>query len=383
MISIDDKRDCVGCGACFNICPVKAIEMKIDEEGFYYPSINLDRCTKCHLCEKVCPTKICALQRTISFSNSYVLINKDFSIRAQSSSGGVFYELARVCIANNGCVYGVAFDESYLTKHIAVENQKDISLLMGSKYLQSPSFLIFKEIKHKLLNCECKEVLFSGTPCQIAGLKAYLGKDYNHLYCVEICCHAVPSPKAWLLYLSQFKHSKIGSISFRSKAFGWRHYGLNLKNEKGDNIVLEPKEKNTYMKGFLHSVFNRPSCSKCPHKPLKSNADIIIGDFWGIDINHSDLNDNKGASLLIPLTEKGYILFNKIKNCFNVNQVDPTDILAVNGNFSRSEKEHPRKKMFWNLVNEKGASFDNALKKCLHISFFSRIKRKIKATLTK
>ena len=190
---------------------------------------------------------------------------------------------------------------------------------MGSKYLQSPSFTTFKSIRKNLL--DGKFVLFSGTPCQIAGLNAYLKKVYDNLYCVELCCHAVPSPKGWGLYLEQYE-KKISQVNFRAKNFGWRHYGLNIKGEMGEDIVLQPKEKNPYMRAFLHSLICRPSCSQCPHKPFKSFPDVVIGDFWGVDIHHAEKNDGKGVSLYAALTEKGRYVFERIADKFIFFEVD-------------------------------------------------------------
>lgn len=194
MIRIEDKKECVGCGACYGACPVHAIEMKADKEGFFYPIVNENSCIQCNLCEKICPVKTNALKENTPIADAFALKNSDEKIREKSSSGGVFFELSNFILNHGGCVYGVAFDENFLTQHIFVQDKEDIPRIMGSKYLQSPGFNCFAEIKQRLKNDE--KVLFSGTPCQISGLKAFLRSDYDNLYCVEICCHAVPSPKA-------------------------------------------------------------------------------------------------------------------------------------------------------------------------------------------
>lgn len=381
MIRIEDKKECVGCGACYGACPVHAIEMKADKEGFFYPIVNENSCIQCNLCEKICPVKTNALKENTPIADAFALKNSDEKIREKSSSGGVFFELSNFILNHGGCVYGVAFDENFLTQHIFVQDKEDIPRIMGSKYLQSPGFNCFAEIKQRLKNDE--KVLFSGTPCQISGLKAFLRSDYDNLYCVEICCHAVPSPKAWLMYLKQFSNLNVDSISFRSKSFGWNHYGLLIKNVDGNVIVDEPKEKNLYMRGFLSSLFDRPSCSKCPQKPFKSSADAVIGDFWGVDIQNSDFNDNKGVSLFIPLTKKGAELFSAVKECFVYRGIDVNDILTANGNFNAPETEHRNRDLFWKLVNEKNVSFDVAVQKCLKEKITSRIKRKIRKFVSK
>lgn len=376
MITIDDKRNCVGCGACLCSCPAKAIEMKEDEEGFLYPVVNEFKCIKCNACEKVCPVLSKKVNTVTPFLKTFALVNNNEKIRAQSSSGGVFFEIAKRFIDQGGSVYGVAFDDKFMTQHRLVTKCDELHLLMGSKYLQSPSFKRFDEIKQKLKNQEV--VLFSGTPCQISGLRNFLHKDYNNLYCVEICCHAVPSPKAWRYYLKQFSQHVIGSVSFRSKFFGWNHYGVHITDSFGHDLVKQPKEENEFMRGFLNSLFDRPSCSKCPQKPFKSSADAVIGDFWGINIHHTDKNDNKGASLFIPLTKKGEVLFESVKNEFSYWEIDSSDVWAANGNFSHPEIIHKNRALFWKLTNKKGLPFNMAVKKCLRVSLYARAKRKLR-----
>ena len=376
MICLNNKNECVGCGACANACPRDAIRMVADEEGFLYPKIIKERCVDCHICEKVCSERK-HLSRN-KFLTSFALVNKSKEIRDASSSGGVFYEMAKTIIEKNGVVYGASFDDNFLVKHISIHEKKYIQQLMGSKYLQSPSFMVFKDVKENLQKDQI--VLFSGTPCQIAGLKAYLRKDYDNLFCVELCCHAVPSPKAWQLYIGQLKRN-IKWITFRSKVFGWRHYGLNIIGENGENIVLQSKEKNAYMRAFLHSLICRPSCSQCPHKPFKSLSDAVIGDFWGVDLNHAEKNDGKGISLYAALTEKGRILFEEISHNFDFFEIDSEDIYSVNGNFSHSEKMHSKRALFWDLVNEKKIPFNEAVDRCLKISLIRRIISKIKRSV--
>lgn len=194
MIEIKDKKDCCGCYACYNICPKKCISMKADEEGFWYSVIEQNKCVNCNLCEKVCPI-INPVNRGNSLKLSYAVKNKDEDIRLRSSSGGMFYLLAEDTIKQNGLVYGAAFDKDFSVKHIGIDKISEIELLQGSKYLQSSIGDTYKHVKNDLR--ENKQVLFTGTPCQVEGLKSFLGKEEENLITMDFICHGVPSPSIW------------------------------------------------------------------------------------------------------------------------------------------------------------------------------------------
>lgn len=344
MINIKRKDCCTGCSACINICEHGAISFFIDSKGFWYPKVDLSKCVDCHLCEKVCPV-LTKNERISIPCELYAIKNNDKIVRYKSSSGGVFASLATFVLRNGGIVYGAAFDIGWKVKHICITDIENLKLLQGSKYLQSNTESAFKDIKNKLKLNPSSLILYSGTPCQISGLKRLLGKEYKNLYCVEICCHGVPSPKVFQKYLKSI-HLIFDNVSFRSKANGWSHYSFELKNK--DKIVLcESKETNAFMKGFLHGLYLRPSCYECPNKPFKTNADIVIGDYWGCNKHHKEFNDEMGVSQLLTITDKGKSLYNSVKDDFISIPISWEEAKSGNGNYITSTPKSKRSKEFW------------------------------------
>ena len=196
MIKITRKEDCTGCHGCYNVCPKKCIDMKFDEEGFLYPSVDSDKCAECGLCEKVCP-----IIHTAEVENEPIAVgcyNKDEKIRMESSSGGIFTLISELVIQTGGVVFGAEFDENYNIRHSYVDNMEDLHKFRGSKYVQSTIGSSYYDAKQFLE--QGRQVLFSRTPCQIAGLKRYLQKDYDNLICQDMVCHGVPSTYVWEHY---------------------------------------------------------------------------------------------------------------------------------------------------------------------------------------
>lgn len=305
-----DKDSCCGCSACANICPQSAITMKENDEGFLYPHINLKECSKCNLCQKVCPINKEKSSKDFEPITFATMASND--IRVKSSSGGMFTILANYILEQNGFVCGASFDKSWKVKHIIIDNKKDLDKLRGSKYLQSDIGNIFKEIKNLLENNS--KVLFTGTPCQVAGLKSFLGKDYKHLYLVDILCHGVPSPKIWIQYLKeQFKYNKIKGINFRDKHNSWIMYTQSI-TEGNKKIAMCEHYTMDFMKIFLSNICNRPSCNNCSFATSPRLSDITIGDFWGIKDLSEEMYDAYGTSMTVLNNKKGVDLFNQIKS---------------------------------------------------------------------
>ena len=223
MIKIENKENCSGCHACFAACPRKCITMLADEEGFFYPQVNTQECISCGKCKAVCPILTSQKEIREEKPDAYAVINRQEGVREKSSSGGVFYALASTIIEKNGVVFGAAFDGRNQVVHTFIDKEKDIWRLMGSKYVQSKIGDTYLQIK-SFVQAE-RVVLFVGTPCQIAGLKAFLGREYENLLCVDIVCHGVPSPKLWDKYV-KYQEKRYGGkaerIFFRDKATGWR-----------------------------------------------------------------------------------------------------------------------------------------------------------------
>lgn len=377
MIKILDKSNCCGCSACVQICPEKCIKMKQDLEGFYYPYIDNTKCINCDLCEKTCPVKN-AKKRDNRVLNTYVAYIQKEDIRLQSSSGGMFTLLAEEILSRNGIVFGAAFDEKFLVHHISIDNEKDLSKLRGSKYLQSRIENTYFEAK-KFLNAG-RFVLYSGTACQIAGLKKYLCKSYEKLYTIDVLCHGVPSPKAWEAYLryQEDQHkSSVKSISFRNKVKGWKIFSMQLSfrnSEKYEEIF-----KNDYfMQLFLRNICLRPSCYDCKFKNLNRPSDVTLGDCWGIETYMPDMDDDKGTSVILIHSENGQKLFDNLKNQIVYKTAEVDKSLPPDADSRKPVSMHPKRDIFFKRLEE-GAD----IYQLVSLTEPGGVKRKIKSFVKK
>lgn len=291
-------QDCCGCGACFNTCAKGAISMVENHEGFKVPVVDAEKCTNCGMCVKVCPA---LNEKRANFVNpDCYAAQADDAIRAVSSSGGAFTIIAEEILKRGGYVCGAAFRDDWSIHHIIVKNNEDLAKLRGSKYVQSDTEDCFKRIKALLR--DGKWVLFSGTPCQVAGLYTYLGKEYDTLLTVDIFCHGAPSPGVWRRYLKEnYAAGEILKINFRDKtAIGWSCSHVAITTTRGKKDV-----SNNYTQWFHHAVIMRPSCQNCKFSKLPKPADISLGDWWGISKVAAHLNDGKGLSNVLLNSEKG------------------------------------------------------------------------------
>lgn len=315
MIDIKDKKLCCGCNACVQRCPKQCISVQEDEEGFLYPIVDLSICIDCGLCEKVCPVLNQGSERNPI--EVFAAVNKDDSIRMQSSSGGIFTALAEQIIQEKGVVFGARFDEKWEVKHDYTETIEGLKAFRGSKYVQSRIGDTFSKAEFFLK--AGRKVMFTGTPCQIAGLRLFLRKEYENLLAVDIICHGVPSPMVWRKYLGEKTQQggleSIQSISFRNKNTGWKSYSFQIEYDKNHlkSSFSEYASQNIFMKGFLADLYLRPSCYACPTKKLKSGSDITLGDFWGIQHIKPELDDDKGICSFIINTRKGMEWQNKLE----------------------------------------------------------------------
>ncbi|WP_439810055.1 Coenzyme F420 hydrogenase/dehydrogenase, beta subunit C-terminal domain [Parabacteroides distasonis] len=320
MVDIKEKNECCGCNACVQRCPKSCITMREDNEGFLYPEVDREVCIDCGLCEKVCPVIHQGDKRKPLAV--YAVKHKDDKIRLSSSSGGAFTALAESVIDEDGVVFGAKFDEDWSVFHDYTDTKEGLAAFRGSKYVQSRVGDSFKKAEYFLK--AGRKVLFSGTPCQIAGLKRFLRKEYDNLLTVDFICHGVPSPGVWREYLKEEtarqcggknsvlshpnikeRDARIESISFRDKRLGWKKFSfaltLSVPNGHGaKNTVLlsEPLNKNIFLRGFLTNLYLRPSCHACPAKSFKSGSDITISDFWGGQSIIPEWNDDKGISVM-------------------------------------------------------------------------------------
>lgn len=348
MIILKDK-ECCGCGACFNICPKQAITMANDEYGFYKPVIEKTKCIECHLCEKTCPIDNYKAEN-ITIPKAYAIVNNCLEDRMKSSSGGIFPILAKYCINNGGCVYGVIYNEDFKVMHAKCEIIKDIEKMQNSKYVQSDTQKTYSEAKNDLMNG--KLVFYTGTPCQISGLKSYLKQDYENLITVELICHGVPSPMVFEQYkkeiLDQFKDNdeKLLNINFRSKVNGWSPCYFTTTTTTTTTVWHTSAREDTYISLFLDNLSINEACFNCHFNKIPRVADLTIGDFWGVDKFDKTINDEKGTSLILINSQKGNEIFEQIKNECNIKEV-PLDIaIKGNPNLVRSTKPHPKRAEF-------------------------------------
>lgn len=308
MIKIEQKENCSGCYACVNICPKGCIRMEKDFEGFWYPKVDERSCIKCGLCKKSCPI-LTKKEGIEAHSTAFAAINKDNYIREKSSSGGIFTLLAEYVIDRGGVVFGAAFNSAFEVEHICVNQKEDLEKLRGSKYVQSRIGATYSQAKQVLKTGRL--VLYTGTPCQIAGLLQYLGKDYENLYTQDFICHGVPSPLAWEEYLKCRKaqaKSSITAISFRDKSEGWNDNVMRIEFANGETYIGRQKE-DWFRRAFLGNIALRPACYDCKFKGESVRSDITLGDFWGIEEVLPQMYDQLGTSLVCCNTEKGKNLF--------------------------------------------------------------------------
>lgn len=351
-----NKKECCGCTACMHVCPVKCIIMQEDEEGFLYPVMEKEKCLDCHKCEKVCP--VGNENMVDEKTKTFVGYCKNEEIRRKSSSGGIFSVIAEWIIQQNGVVFGAAFDEKFEVHHIAVETKEKLGKLRGSKYVQSRLENTYPEAKQYL---EMKrKVLFTGTACQIAGLKKYLNKEYENLYTVDVLCHGVPSPKIWRMYLEDKKeqyHATIEKIEFRNKNTGWKNYSVNMEFSDMQRYCVHFYE-DKYMRMFLDNIDLRPSCYACHFKGFPRISDLTIGDSWGIENHMPDMDDDKGTSIILINSFNGMKMFEAIKENLIVKEAELDETLPPTADSRRPVEMHPNRKKYWEGVSE-GESFDN------------------------
>lgn len=362
MKKIQKNNNCTGCTACKNICPKQCISMIEDKYGFKYPDINEKECIDCNLCKKVCPI-INKIQDSKN-SYAYAIINKNDEVRKESSSGGFFSAIAEYVLEQKGIVFGAAYNDKYEVEHIGIENKNDIYMLRGAKYVQSNLEDTFQFIKKELL--KKRMVLFSGTGCQVSGLKNYLQKEYNNLICIDLVCHGVPSPKIWKKYVEN--RAKIDNegkfpkrINMRSKATGWSRYSYSIQffyNEKKQ--YLQSSGKDSFMRAFISDLCSRPSCTKCQFKGINRNSDFTLGDYWGIWNQDLSMDDNKGTSLVYIHTNKGREMLGKIKDSIIIKEMNIDKSWEENPSVIFSSKLHPKSNLFYEKI-EQGEEFENAV----------------------
>lgn len=382
MINIVNKEKCSGCHACESACPKQCIKMESDTEGFLYPVVDMSECISCGFCEKVCPI----INKQIVHEKKHEIIayaayNQDEDIRLKSSSGGVFYLLAKTIVEKKGVVFGARFDSNFVVRHGYTETLEGIQEFQGSKYVQSDVGSSYKQVDIFLK--QGRLVLFTGTPCQIGGLYAYLGKSYDNLYCQDIICHGVPSPMVWKKYVDYREEkaaSKTWRIFFRHKKYGWKIYSV-LFAFANNTEYIQNLSKDLYLRGFLTNLYLRPSCYNCAFKDKYRQSDITLADFWGIQNIAPDMHDDKGTSLVIVHSDKGKELFDDVQEKIKWVQVDIDSAFSYNPSVMESVKKPQNRDLFFKIMNERGLEF--ALNKLCREKLIIRIKHFVFRLLSK
>lgn len=367
MIEIKNKSQCCGCCACKQICPVAAIEMQKDEEGFLYPKVNKQICVSCGKCERTCPEL--NSEDVSKESKVFAAYRKELNVRLKSQSGGIFSLIAEQIISEGGIVFGAAFDHYWNVKHTGIGKLENIELLRGSKYVQSNIEETYKEAEQYLK--QGRKVLFSGTPCQIQGLKSYLRKDYKELFTIDLICHGVPSPEVWNQYLKEYLDGKqLQEYCQKDK----RNNNAITYILKDGTKIVESYDENIYIKGFNKDLFLRPSCYECIFKGIERCSDMTLGDFWGIEKYLPDFGDRYGISAVIIHNTKGKFIYKKIKDELRSQACPKEWVEAENPCLLKSVSQSAKRKKFFE--NWKKSGVTNTIKSLTKLTIKDKVKNK-------
>lgn len=347
------QDDCTGCGACCVKCPVSAIQMKPDREGFLRPVINMNVCIKCEQCETVCPALVPCKVLPTRPPQVFAAWTRDEELRINSTSGGVFSELAMYILENGGHVVGARYKHDHSVEHVCIGDVKDLPLLRQSKYVQSETGCSYREVKDLVETGV--PVLFCGTPCHAAGLLNYLGGEHDNLTVCDFICCGVTSPRVYQMYLADLEKqhgASIETIQFKNKNMGWNQFCTFIRFTNGKTYQKD-RYQDPYMYGYLTSnLYHRPSCYACKFKSIPGISDVTLGDFWGIGNTRPHLDQNKGTSLVLLNTKKGQRLFSLIKDRLVVEECRLDEALGGNPRIYRSvTKPKNRGKFFGRLLS--------------------------------
>ena len=353
--------ECCGCASCYDACPKHCISMMPDNDGFLYPIVDLSACVDCGQCDKVCPIRHPYMEEKPI--TTLAVINRDETIRLQSSSGGFFHALAELVIQKSGVVFGARFDERWNVRIDCADTIEGIEKFMGAKYVQADLNEAYGKVKRYLH--DDRWVLFTGLPCQVSGLNHFLSHDYDKLITAECVCHSVPSPKVWNGYVEAIaKGRNVTNVNFRNKGTGWRHYAYQMvvDFENGQSFKAL-SSSNLYMKGLIQNLTTRPSCSECIAKNGRSHADFSMGDYWGAwDLQH-EMDDDKGTSIVVVHTQKALDIIPKLKvkaepadlekaKKYNLGLTEPTPLHKNYRRFFRSLERMPMDRLLSKYLND-------------------------------
>lgn len=385
MISITDKSQCTGCTACFSICSRNAISMQYDDYGQIYPEVSLDLCVDCGLCEKVCPLlhkDRIPLDDNLDNLEVKAVYNTDDDVRRRSTSGGTFSLLADYIIGKDGIVCAARFDEHFHIYHTFFDSIDQIDPFRGSKYAQSDLNNVFCQIKEFL---KSRLVLFVGTPCQVAGLKSYLIKEYDNLYTCDFICMSISSGKMWDEYITDYQGChKVKRIFFKDKRIGWhkKDWRMLIEDDRGEQLCKA--SENPFFTSYLTHLSARPSCFVCAFRRCRHVSDFTIADCWGIESVCPDFDDNKGCTSLILQSDKGKTVFESIRNKANYRDFGIQNVRQYNRHIEHQTTIPDDYKDFCRDYFAQGFyhAMENALKRRNRKSIKVRLKRIIKHFLS-
>lgn len=372
IVLFDEKSECCGCTACYAKCPQHAIEMKVDEKGFLYPEIDTSKCIECQICKTVCDFKNKNVKNENRIKQEvWALKHKDSEVLKKSSSGGAFTAISDLILKNKGRVAGVILNENLLAQHLIVDNATQRNDMCGSKYMQSELRNVYCEVKTSLENNI--PVLFTGTPCQVAGLKLFLGNvDISNLYTCDFICHGVVSPllfREYIKFIEKKSHKKVANHIFRSKIHGWGHTEGNIFIDGTKDF--DSFESQLHKTVFYADLGERPSCYFCKYTSIERCSDITLGDYWGIKETMPEFYSNEGVSVILVNTNKGKKIINGLSDEVELRKAQIKDVVGKQPQLEHPVHNNPEKEKFWNCLTKKG--YIKAVKKYVLKTSYRRI----------
>ena len=348
MAQLAPQNQCTGCTACESICPHRCIHMVSDIEGFSYPIVDNTVCVNCGLCQSVCPVLHHPKTPNL-YTRAYAAICTQEEIRLKSTSGGVFTLLAKWIFDRGGVVFGAAYDEDFSVRHCVISREDELQKLRTAKYAQSTLGDTFAKVYDELKSG--KYVLFSGTPCQIVGLQAYLKKPRERLITVDVVCHGVPSPKVWQHYIAYRREHdapgcRIDAINLRSKVTGWPGYSVRFLYNNGTCYSARNNE-DPFLKGFVGDYYLRPSCYECEFKGVSRNSDFTLADYWGVWSQLPEYNDGKGTSLVLVHSPVARQIWSQIQAYLRCQELDPLKSVEENPSALAASGKPQNREEFW------------------------------------
>lgn len=341
-MELASKGNCTGCMACYNACKNKAVKMIYDDKGFYIPVIDAGKCVNCLKCEKACPININLKKE--NGKKAFVFQIADKEIRFNSTSGGAFTAIASLVIENGGIVFGAEFDDEWKIVHSYAERKEELQKFRGSKYVQSNIKSCYAQAEKFLLND--KYVCFSGTSCQIAGLKGYLGRDYERLVTIDFACHGIGSSELWNFYINNFKE-KITKVQFRNKVYGYA--GSTMAIELNRRMKTRGRAIKFYKALFFMDINIGDSCLACRFKGTERVSDITLFDCWHMNAFDKSMDDDLGTSSILANTDKGLEWIEKAKKGNLLLEVNMEKLIKLDGDMITGFvlPEGKKRDMFW------------------------------------